>query len=149
MNRTTRANLLLLLGAGFMLFAPACSQDDADHADHDEEEADHMDGGGEVVRLDADEAREFGVEVAEAGPGELRIEVVLPGEVKLNPDSIAHITPRVPGVVRKVHKGLGDAVKTGDLVVVPVGSDPKTLETALLGRGARLCANRVIGSRRF
>ena len=110
---------LLLLGASLLLGAPACTRDNADHTnhtDHADEETDHVDEG--IVRLDEHTAAEFGIEVAEAGPGELRVEVVLPGEVQVNPDSIAHITPRVPGVVRKVHKGLGDPVKAGDLLAV-------------------------------
>ena len=138
MNRTTRARTLLLLGAAFLLGAPACTRDHADDDAHAEEDADHLAGGADVVRLDEQEAREFGVEVTEAGPGELRVEVVLPGEVKVNPDSIAHITPRVPGVVHKVHKGLGDAVKTGDLLAVLDSRELAEAKAGFLAASERL-----------
>ncbi len=132
---------LLLLSASLLLGAPACTQNDADHADdagHAQDEADHVAGGSEVVQIDEHVAAEFGVEVAEAGPGELRVEVVLPGEVVVNPDSIAHITPRVPGVVRKVHKGLGDVVKSGDLLAVLDSRELAEAKAGFLAASERL-----------
>ena len=138
MNRTTCARTLLLSSAGFLLCAPTCNQEHAGLDDHTEQAADRVDGHADVVRIDEYEAREFGVEVAEAGPGELRVEVVLPGEVELNPDSIAHITPRVPGVVRTVHKGLGDAVKAGDLLAVLDSRELAEAKAGFLAAGERL-----------
>ncbi len=119
MNRTTRALALLLVGAISLGCASACSHGGEDeHETHADDEQEDQVEGADLVRLDAHEAREFGVEVAEAAPGELRVEVVLSGEVTVNPDSIVHITPRVPGVVRQVDKGLGDRVQAGDLLAV-------------------------------
>ncbi|MEE8459175.1 MAG: efflux RND transporter periplasmic adaptor subunit [Phycisphaerales bacterium] len=134
MNRKIRACTLLLLNAGLLLCWSACTEDPAGQAGHAQDEADHTDG----IRLDKHEALEFGVEIAEAGPGELRVEVVLTGEVKVNPDSIAHITPRVPGVVRKVHKGLGDAVETGDLLAVLDSRELAEAKAGFLAAGERL-----------
>jgi cobalt-zinc-cadmium efflux system membrane fusion protein len=62
--------------------------------------------------------REFGIETGPAAPGSLQIEAVLPGEVVLNADRIAQVAPRVSGVVREVHKNLGDTVRRGDVMAV-------------------------------
>ncbi len=91
-----------------------------DHG-HEEESKEH--GGGEeheeeVVRLSREEMKEFGVEIRTAGPEKLRIYISLPGEVKTNADRLAHIVPRVSGVVRDVRKRLGDKVRRGEVMAV-------------------------------
>ena len=71
-----------------------------------------------VVRMNEETMREFGVETAVAGPGQLRREVQIPGEVRLNEMRMAHIVPRFPGVVTAVRHQLGDKVKAGDVMAV-------------------------------
>ncbi|MBU9576854.1 efflux RND transporter periplasmic adaptor subunit [Ralstonia mannitolilytica] len=69
----------------------------------------------------------IGVETA--GPAELRTEVVLPGEIRLNEDRTAHVVPRVAGVAEKVAVELGQAVKRGHLLAVlssPALSDQRS-----------------------
>jgi cobalt-zinc-cadmium efflux system membrane fusion protein len=83
------------------------------------EEDDHGDHGEErVVRLSAEEIKEFGVKVEESGPGKLPVYVELPGEVVVDPDRLAHVVPRVGGVVRQVRKKLGDPVSAGEILAV-------------------------------
>lgn len=72
----------------------------------------------DVVRLNEETMREFGVETAVAGPGQLRREVQIPGEVHLNETRMAHIVPRFPGVVTAVRHQLGDKVKADDVMAV-------------------------------
>lgn len=74
--------------------------------------------GENVVHLSYGELKEFGVQVEEAGPGKLQVSRVLPGEIAIDPDRLAHIVPRVAGVVRKVEKKLGDRVEAGELLAV-------------------------------
>jgi cobalt-zinc-cadmium efflux system membrane fusion protein len=87
-------------------------KDGPGHKEHDE----HGDKG--VVRLDDAELKEFGIEVGTAGPGNLKVHVSLPGEVVANADRLAHIVPRVSGVVREVRKSLGDRVRKGEVMAV-------------------------------
>jgi len=77
-------------------------------------------GGGheEIVQLSQSEMDEFGVTTATATAGTLNIEIVVPGEVAVNYDQLAHISPRFEGVVTKVNKHLGDEVRTGDVLAV-------------------------------
>ena len=43
---------------------------------------------------------------------------MLPAEIALNGDRIAHVVPRIPGVVRSVIKTLGDKVRAGEVLAV-------------------------------
>lgn len=71
-----------------------------------------------IVRLTDTQLKQFGVETGIAGPGRLRLEVVLPGEVALDADRVAHVVPRVSGVVCDVRKNLGDIVRRGEVMAV-------------------------------
>ena len=100
----------------------SCARDDVrmkeadpdDHAGHDSEHRGEV----EAVHLDEGERSEFGVEVALATRGVLRVEVKLPGEVVPNADLLAHIVPRFPGLVKQVSKDIGDRVEKGELLAV-------------------------------
>lgn len=86
------------------------------HDDHGHEDGHGHEEG--AVWLSPDARKTFGIEVAEAGPGKLERTITLPGEVRLNADKVAHIVPRVSGMVREVHKNLGDAVSPGEVIAV-------------------------------
>ena len=83
------------------------------HADGNGEEA-HLD----VVRLSDAELREFGIRLETAQGGALDTYIELPGEIVLNADRIAHVVPRVAGIVREVQATVGDQVKKGQLLAV-------------------------------
>ncbi len=88
----------------------------SDHDDHGREGGrGHEEG---AVWLSPEARRTFGIEVADAGPGKLEQTITLPGEVRLNADKVAHIVPRVSGMVREVRKNLGDAVSPGEVIAV-------------------------------
>ncbi len=72
----------------------------------------------ETIRLTQEEQAEFDIELAVAGPGELERHVDLTGEIGIDPDNLAHIFPRFPGIVKKVNKRIGDQVKEGDVLAV-------------------------------
>lgn len=87
------------------------------HEEHGEEgEDEHGDEG--TVKLSPEQMKEFGIELVTAAPGELDISVDLPGEVAVNADRLAHVVPRVPGIVRKVQKSLGDSVRAGERMAI-------------------------------
>ena len=73
---------------------------------------------GGAVALSAEELKEFGVRIGTAAPGMLTVHVELPGEVVVNPDRLAHLGPRVSGIVREVRKNLGDRVRSGERMAV-------------------------------
>ena len=74
--------------------------------------------GSSVVQLSEEDVARFGIEVDIAGPGELEIHLSVPGEIEINTDRMAHIVPRVGGVVGEVRKSLCDPVKKGEVMAV-------------------------------
>lgn len=87
--------------------------EEAGHGQHDEHEEEEG-----VVNLTEEEMKEFGIVIGTAGSGKLSIYVTLPGEIAINSDKMAHIVPRVGGVVRDVRKKLGNMVKKGEVMAV-------------------------------
>lgn len=144
--------------------APALAQTAPDHdshedADHSEQEKDghadegheslqgdndsHDEPGGEdehgeeVVRLSADELNEFGIKLSTAAAGPLDQYAELPGEIVLNADRLAHVVPRISGIVREVRKSLGDLVKAGEVLAVIDSRDLAEAKSAYLAASAR------------
>jgi cobalt-zinc-cadmium efflux system membrane fusion protein len=68
------------------------------------------------VTLAPEQLEAAGIAVATAGPATIRERVVLNGRIAPNEDALAHMMPRFPGIVRSVHKRLGEAVARGDLL---------------------------------
>lgn len=59
-----------------------------------------------------------GMLIAQAGPAELEESLTVYGQVKLNADKIARVTPRFAGIIREARKSLGDTVKSGEVVAI-------------------------------
>ena len=95
------------------------NQDSEKHGDeHGDEEGDeHGDEEG-LIRLSQAEQQEFGVVLAKAEAGSLEQYIDLPGEIVLNADKVAHVVPRVSGIVRQVSKRQGDMVRKGDVMAI-------------------------------
>lgn len=93
---------------------PAGKGDEA----HKEHAGEDRHGDEKAVRLTEAQRKEFGIVLATAGSGPLKVQVELPGEIVPNADRVAHVVPRVPGVVREVRKVLGDRVRKGEVLLV-------------------------------
>jgi cobalt-zinc-cadmium efflux system membrane fusion protein len=79
----------------------------------EEEEGHAEEGEAQAIHLSEQEMQEFNIKTAKAGPGRIDVYAELPGEIVPNADRVAHVVPRVPGIVRKVYANLGDIVKSG------------------------------------
>jgi cobalt-zinc-cadmium efflux system membrane fusion protein len=64
------------------------------------------------------EFERHGVRVVTAAAGTVDVGVDLPGEVRPNGERLAHLAPRVPGLVREVRKRAGDRVLAGDVLAI-------------------------------
>jgi cobalt-zinc-cadmium efflux system membrane fusion protein len=63
----------------------------------------------------ADEAvRMAGIAIGIAAPSRIEVTVEAPGEVRLNAERVVQVRPRFPGIVRAMHKHLGEAVQHGE-----------------------------------
>lgn len=89
------------------------------HEENGEEEHGEEGHGEEgVVKLDDVQLSGAGINIAEAGPGKLAREVVVPGKIVAAADRMAQIVPKVEGVVTEAYKNLGDAVEKGEVLAL-------------------------------
>jgi cobalt-zinc-cadmium efflux system membrane fusion protein len=100
------------------------------NSDHDNHEHNHIEhttdneSRGEredqeqAIELTPEEIQEIDLRTAVAGSGTIDIHISLAGEIRVNQDRMAHIVPRVEGVVAEVNKKLGDTVKAGEVIAV-------------------------------
>lgn len=75
----------------------------------------HEEASGTVELTDAKVAA-AGIELEKAAPGVLRDSLFLNGILQPNQEALVQVTPRFPGVVREVHKRIGDRVEKGALL---------------------------------
>ena len=71
-----------------------------------------------TVHLSDEQEKRFGIAVDRVGSGNFDIQLSVPGEIVINTDRMAHIVPRIPGIVQEVKKKLGDAVKAGEVMAI-------------------------------
>lgn len=74
-----------------------------------------------AVQLTPEQIRDIGLQTAVAEKGEMPEYLELPGQININQDRMAHLVPRVEGVVEQVYKSLGDTVQAGEVIAV-IGS---------------------------
>jgi len=122
---------------------------DAEHDEHLHGEAlvpdEHEDEG--IVRLSAAELEEFAVRVDTIGAGRLEMTLRLTGEIVPNPDRLAHIVPRVAGIVREVQKNLGDEVSAGEVMAVLESRELADAKSAYLAAQERAALAEAVFSR--
>ena len=76
-----------------------------------------------AIRLSEAQMAEFGIEIEQAGPAVIEMQVELPGEVRANQDQIAHLVPRFAGIVKEVRKRVGDPVENGETLALVESSE--------------------------
>ena len=103
----------LVLTVNILLIA--CSKETTQK---DEGLADHEEHQEQIVQLSDQQLEEFGIELGVVGPDKLHIEKELSGEIVIEPDRLAHIVPRFPGIVKEVWKHIGDKVKKGEVLAI-------------------------------
>lgn len=68
------------------------------------------------VEMTPEVAKTAGIEIGTAGPVRMKTILELPGEIGLNKNKVAHVVPRLSGVVTEVRKNLGEDVKKGEVI---------------------------------
>jgi cobalt-zinc-cadmium efflux system membrane fusion protein len=114
--------------------------DDHDDEGHTEEGQEGHEGHGDegAMRLSEQEMQEFNITTIEAGPGILDIQATLPGEVRLNEDRLAHVVPRLSGIVREVQVTIGDDVQAGDILAALDSRELASLQSRFLAARERV-----------
>ncbi len=127
--------VLVWIFAGLLESAAVAGAESPSHEKregHAEEGSEKHDDRDEIIRLSAADIEEFDLEILTAGPGRLPVHIELAGEIAINPDRLAHIVPRVPGVARAVYKQLGDQVKEDEVLAVLESRELSELKSAYL-----------------
>ncbi|MGD9724324.1 MAG: efflux RND transporter periplasmic adaptor subunit [Pirellulales bacterium] len=110
--------------------------DDQGDAEHGDDEHNGHDDNDHVIRLTPDQLAAFGVTLATAGPGRIDHGVELLGEVRPNGDTLAHVVPRFPGIVRQVRKSIGEDVRAGEVLATVESNEslaPYEIKTLVAG----------------
>jgi cobalt-zinc-cadmium efflux system membrane fusion protein len=94
------------------------AEDDEDGHAEDDEDGHAEDEEEDTNRLSEAEQKEFGVILNKAQAASLEQYVDLPGEIVLNADQVAHVVPRVAGIIREVKKKQGDHVRKGEVMAI-------------------------------
>jgi len=90
------------------------------------------------VALTADQIELAGIKKVPAYRGDIEVELQLTGETALNRDRLAHISPRVTGVVTKVLKTFGEEVGAGEIIAVLESRELADAKSAYLAAIERL-----------
>jgi len=94
------------------------------------------------VSLSADQVEAAGIRSQVAGPGKIVQRLRLTAVVHENEDAQAHLTPRVPGLVKSIRKRLGDRVKANDVVCEIESTELGKAASAYMEASASLLAAR-------
>ncbi|UCD50942.1 MAG: efflux RND transporter periplasmic adaptor subunit [Phycisphaerales bacterium] len=95
-------------------------------------------GQGDVVHVTEEQIRRFGITCREAAPGGIEAWIQAPGEIKINHERMAHIVPRVKGVVSEVHADLGQHVQAGQVLAHIESRDLADAKADFLSTSERL-----------
>jgi cobalt-zinc-cadmium efflux system membrane fusion protein len=147
--------LTVALALSATLLSAGCEE--GGHDDHDDH-SDHSDHGGDdgrpegeassdEVHLTETQYESAQIEVQKAGPGEVATYLTLTAIAEASLDTQAHVTPRVSGLVRAIHKHLGDSVKKGDLICEIDSVELGKVVNAYLSARTRLVASRALLAR--
>ena len=117
---------------GWERIAPAAKAGAEASEHHDEHPAGAANPGGtQPIPFTDAQVAAADIQVRTAGAARLETFVRLPGEVKLNEDRTAHVTPRVDGIVQEVQANLGQQVRKGELLAVLASADVSEQRSSL------------------
>lgn len=106
-----------------------------------EKEAAHDDG---VIAFSDAQVTTAGITLATAGPVHLDTFIRMPGQIMLNQDRTAHVTPRASGAVESAPASLGQRVKKGQVLATIASADVASQRGALLAAERRLATARSV-----
>jgi cobalt-zinc-cadmium efflux system membrane fusion protein len=124
-NKTLQLSLIvaasIVLGSGGMYMVypyieNVSRQDPHTHRDATENKREEVHT--DIITMTEAQIQSAGIEIAEAAPQRIRTTLQLSGEIRLNEDRVAHVVPRLAGVVEQVYVTVGQSVKQGQVLAV-------------------------------
>jgi len=120
--------------------APAPALPDEHAAENPREE--HKDDG--VIGFTDAQVQAAGITLQDVGPMQMETFIRMPGQIALNEDRTAHVTPRAAGAVESVPANLGDRVRKGEVLAVIASADVAARRGALAAARQRLAYARKV-----
>jgi membrane fusion protein, heavy metal efflux system len=154
MNKQQSKVIAIMLAIAILIAAIVMVRDRApggadEHGQHGEREhadehgeAGHADDG--VIRFTDGQVGVAGITIATAGPVHLDTFIRMPGQIALNEDRTAHVTPRAPGAVSEVNATLGEKVSKDQVLATVASADVAAQRGALAAAERRLAYARKI-----
>jgi cobalt-zinc-cadmium efflux system membrane fusion protein len=159
MNKQQTRIIVIMLAIALALAAFVLLRDRAqpagdEHDEHTEQgehaedkEAAHADDG--VIHFTPGQITVAGITVATAGPKHLDTFIRMPGQIALNEDRTAHVTPRAAGSVRDVSADLGQQVRKDQVLASIASADIAGQRGALTAAQKRVdYARRIVATER-
>ena len=134
--------LALAFGAYVLIKDRAPSATHAETDEHAGDEAKHAEDG--IVGFTDQQVATAGITLATAGPMRLDTFIRMPGQIALNEDRTAHVTPRAAGAVDAVPATLGQAVRKGQVLAVVASAEIAEQRAALAVAEKRLAYARTL-----
>ncbi len=107
---------IVIISLLLLFITSSCGNDQSNEEINSTEEQHKAEEHSEVIKLNDEVMKEFGIEVKEAGTGVIKNYIDLTGEIKAEPSKISHIVPRFSGIVQKVNKTVGEKVTRGEVL---------------------------------
>jgi len=156
MNKQQTRIIVIMLAialalAAFVLLRDRAQPADEEHAEQaehaEEKEGAHADDG--VIHFTPGQITVAGITVATAGPKHLDTFIRMPGQIALNEDRTAHVTPRAAGSVRDVSADLGQQVRKDQVLASIASADIAGQRGALTAAQKRVdYARRIVATER-
>jgi cobalt-zinc-cadmium efflux system membrane fusion protein len=159
MNKQQTRIIVIMLAIALALAAFVMLRDRAqpagdEHDEHTEQgehaedkEGAHADDG--VIHFTPNQITVAGITVATAGPKHLDTFIRMPGQIALNEDRTAHVTPRAAGSVRDVSADLGQQVRKDQVLASIASADIAGQRGALTAAQKRVdYARRIVATER-
>ncbi|KQZ34167.1 efflux RND transporter periplasmic adaptor subunit [Duganella sp. Root1480D1] len=129
---------------GWERIAPVAKANAEANEHHDEHPAGAAAAGMQPIPFTDAQLAAADIQLRAAGAARLETFVRLPGEVKLNEDRTAHVTPRVDGIVQEVQANLGQQVRKGELMAVVASADVSEQRSGLAAAEKRAALARSV-----
>lgn len=148
MNKQQGKAIAIMLAVAIAIAAVVLARDrsasSGDEHGHQEEQAHAGEHGAEghdddgVIRFTDQQVGVAGIAITTAGPVHLDTFIRMPGQIALNEDRTAHVTPRAAGAVSEVNATLGQQVRKDDVLAVVASADVAGQRGALAAAERRL-----------
>lgn len=92
------------------------NEDQQENGHHNHEE--HLHGEHESVPLTSEQIAKAGIQVSTAQAAELSQKISGPATLQIHADKIAHLYPKVAGIVKEARKNVGERVKEFELLAI-------------------------------